>query len=141
MEAINYLLLTYFFLASHGNLLGSGAIPQRTRQMQQQASKNAAAVMTQSVGAPEPVMQTSSMDYTSSYRSSAQQMQLNAAINPLLPMTAIPPSMIPQQQMPNVNQDITSKTIDRTAVSLSIKTLGRIPKKGRDNKVITQTFG
>lgn len=87
--------------------------------MQQQASKNAAAsqqtgsvstlqglenmVMTQSVGAPGPVM-----DYASSYRPSAQQIQQNAAINPLSPMTSIPlsweTSQLNHQQWQTMNQ-------------------------------------
>lgn len=91
-------------LSPHGHLPGSGPSPQ-PRQMQQQAAKNAAAtqqsgsvstlqaleqmVMPPSV-APGPVMQNTSMDYASSYRPSAQQMQHNAAANPLSPMTSIP---------------------------------------------------
>lgn len=90
-------------LSPHGHLPGSGPSPQ-PRQLQQQASKNAAAsqqtgsvstlqaleqmVMPPSV-APGSVMQASSMDYASSYRPSAQ-MQHNAAANPLSPMTSIP---------------------------------------------------
>lgn len=132
-------------LSPHGHLSSSGPSPQ-PRQMQQQTAKNAAStqqagsvstlqaleqmVMPPSV-APGPVMQATNMDYASSYRPSAQQMQHSAAANPISPMsmstspqhhqqwtamnrsamsnlnhqqTAQMNLMQPQQQMPNVSQ-------------------------------------
>lgn len=105
-------------LSPHGHLAGSGPSPQ-PRQMQQQSSKNAAAsqqsssvstlqaleqmVMPPSV-APGPVMQNTNMDYASQYRPSAQQMQHNAAANPLSPMTSMSTSPQHHQQWPSMNR-------------------------------------
>lgn len=106
-------------LSPHGHLQpGSGPSPQ-PRQMQQQSSKSAAPtqqsgsvstlqaleqmVMPPSV-APGSVMQNTNMDYASSYRPSAQQMQHNAAANPLSPMTSMSTSPQHHQQWPSMNR-------------------------------------
>lgn len=136
-------------LSPHGHLQpGSGPSPQ-PRQMQQ-SSKNVAAsqqsgsvstlqaleqmVMPPSVAPGPGVMQTTNMDYASSYRPTAQQMQHSGSANPLPPMTTMstspqhhqqwpamssmnrnamaglnhqqtaPMGMMPQQQLPSVSQ-------------------------------------
>lgn len=107
-------------LSPHGHLPGSGPSPQ-PRQMQQQASKNAAATQQQASSvstlqaleqmvmppsvAPTGVMQTPSMDYASSYRPTAQQMQHTAAANPLSPMTTMSTSPQHHQQWPSMNRN------------------------------------
>lgn len=104
-------------LSPHGLLASSGPSPQ-PRQMQQQASKQAAAVQqTSSVSTlqaleqmvmppsvtPGSVMQNPTMDYGSSYRPSAQ-IQHSAAANPLSPMTSISTSPQHHQQWPSMNR-------------------------------------
>lgn len=80
---------------------GFVASPQPTIQKQQQLSKNSDTsepistlqALEQMPVAPIPgVMQTFSTDYALSYSSSARQMQHNVTVNPLSPMTCIPPS-------------------------------------------------
>lgn len=143
-------------LSPHGHLPGSGPSPQPTRQMQQQASKNAVAsqqtgsvstlqaleqmVMPPSV-APGPVMQTSSMDYASSYRPSAQQMQHNAVANPLSPMTSIPsiPSLStsPQhhQQWPSMNRSAMSNLNHQQTAQMSMMPQQQMPNVSQMNEM------
>lgn len=57
------------------------------------------------------------------------------------PLSSTETNVTVQTISPRNDEDITSKTIDQTAVSPSIKALGRIPKKRREEQVITQSFG
>lgn len=136
-------------LSPHGHLPGSGPSPQ-PRQMQQQAAKNAAStqqagsvstlqaleqmVMPPSV-APGPVMQTSNMDYASSYRPSAQQMQHSAAGNPLSPMTSMSTSPQHHQQWPTMNRAAMSNLNHQQTAQMNLMSQQQMPNVSQMNEI------
>lgn len=122
-------------LSPHGHLPGSGPSPQ-PRQMQQQSSKNSSVaqqqtgsvstlqaleqmVMPPSV-APAGVMQTTNMEYASSYRPTAQQMQHTTAANPLSPMTSMSTSPQHHQQWPPMNRNAMSALNHQQAPQMNL---------------------
>lgn len=137
-------------LSPHGHLAGSGPSPQ-PRQMQQQASKNAAAtqqsasvstlqaleqmVMPPSV-APGSVMQNTSMDYAASYRPSAQQMQHTAATNPLTSLSTSPQH---HQQWPTMSRSAMSNLNHQQTAQMSMMPQQQMPNVSQMNELSAMT--
>lgn len=141
-------------LSPHGHLPpGSGPSPQ-PRQMQQ-ASKNAAAtqqggsvstlqaleqmVMPPSVAPGPGVMQTTNMDYASSYRPTAQQMQHSGSANPLPPMTTMSTSPQHHQQqwptMSSMNRSAMAGLNHQQTASLGMMPQQQLPSVSQLNEI------